>query len=414
MIMKEQDNLLLDAILEHVKGTFHEAEGVLKYCYLDPGGVYSKSLWDWDSFWACKGLFGIAEKIGDEQLKQQAIKYGMGAVNNFFHYQGKDGSLSILINNSDSDCFDCRDDANSNMAKPVFGQFCNMLAETVDGLSGTVHSEWCTALEKFYCCYEERYLHQATGLYRWANDIAIGVDDDPATWGRPPFSSANIFLNCFLYADLTTAAEFAEKSDNRTLAAAWRTKATNLSAAIQKYCWDERDGIFYSVDVLCQQNLAEHRIFGQLNINLNPFWQVLPLKVMSWSCLLPLWCGIATEPQAKRMVKEHLINSERFWSEWGIRSLSADEKMYSPAAPRGNPSNWLGPVWIITNYLLWDGLQKYGYHEYAEQTTANIQKLLNRDYQKNKLLHENYNPETGDGISAPGFWNWNILAAIMK
>jgi neutral trehalase len=412
--MNEQANILINAVREHTPATFHEPEGILKYPYLDPGGIYSKSLWDWDSFWTCKGLIGIAEKTGDEQLKKQAVKYGVGAVNNFFHYQGKDGSLPILMNDNDPDCFDCHQSSDKNMAKPVFGQFCNMLEQTADALPSAISNKWCSALKKFYTCYENRYLHHNTGLYLWANDVAIGVDDDPATWGRPPFSSASIFLNCFLYADLKAAASFAEKSGNNVLATAWNDKAVKLAEAIQEFCWDERDGIFYSVDILCQQNLAEHRIFGQLNVNLKPFWKVLPLKVMSWSCLLPLWCGIATEEQAKRMVEAHLINKKRFWSEWGIRSLAADEKMYSPAEPRGNPSNWLGPVWIITNYLLWDGLQKYEYHEYAAQVASNIHTLLNNDYNKNNLLHENYNPETGAGISAPGFWNWNILACIME
>ncbi len=412
--MEDSYNILLNAVLEHIPATLHEPDGILKYPYLDPGGIYSKSLWDWDSYWTCKGLIEIADKISDDRLKKQAVKYGMGAVNNFFHYQGKDGSLSILLNNNDPDCFDCRLSADKNIAKPVFGQFCNVLSNSAEPFSVELVNKWCSALEKFYACYEKRYLHTETGLYLWANDVAIGVDDDPATWGRPPFSSANIFLNCFLYADLKAAASFAGKVGKNILSELWNDKAAKLAEAIQKFCWDERDGMFYSVDILCQQNLSQHRIFGELNVNLKPFWKVLPLKVMSWSCFLPLWCGIATKEQAERMVKESLINKERFWSEWGIRSLSADEKMYSPSEPRGNPSNWLGPIWIIANYLVWDGLRKYEYHEYAEHIACNIHKLLNNDYKNNNMLHENYNPKTGVGISAPGFWNWNILACIME
>ena len=489
------------AVLKNIEQTFHEPAGILSRPYLDPGGVYSKSLWDWDSYWTCEGLFEIAEKIGDDDLKMRAIKYGAGAVDNFFDHQCEDGSLPILMNDSDPDCFDCRESRDKNMAKPVFGQFCDLLARAgvhsgadVRPVSNT--AKWCSALKKFYDCYERRYLNKETGLYVWANDVAIGVDDDPATWGRPPFSSANIFLNCFLYADLKAAARFERGvrpvyysakdvgcdaggesgnleaccqqgeggvrpvcysakdaecdagSESGNLEAGYQQgeggvrpvyysvkdasggvasgqgcsallaeecerKAAELADAINEFCWDERDGMYYSLDVLCRQNLTAHRVFGELNVNLKPFWKGLPLKVMSWVSFLPLWSGIATKERAERMVEDHLTNERRFWCDFGIRTLSADERMYSPSDERGNPSNWLGPVWIISNYLVWRGLRRYGFDERAGELASRTKRLLEQDYERNGYLHENYNPETGEGIAAPRFWNWNILAAAM-
>ena len=296
------------------------------------------------------------------------------------------------------------------MAKPVFGQFCNDIAKRGGGKD--MLPSWLDSLNRFYECYTDRYLHSATGLYLWANDIAIGVDDDPASWGRPPFSSASLFLNCFMYKDLIAAAELGQKSGRKKLSEIWHSKADHLKKAINKFCWDKRDGIFYSVDTLCRQNLSNHRLFGQLNINLEPFWKCLPLKVMSWSCFLPMWCEIASPEQAEQMVNEHLLNVNRFWSDFGIRTLSADEKMYSPAAGRGNPSNWLGPIWIISNYIIHESLKNYGFDASANELAIKTKKLLYADFNINGHLHENYNPETGKGISAPGFWNWNMLALV--
>ena len=31
-----------------------------------------------------------------------------------------------------------------------------------------------------------------------------------------------------------------------------------------------------------------------------------------------------------------------------------------------NPSNWLGPVWIIVNYLVWAGVKRYGFEAEAQ------------------------------------------------
>ncbi|MEA2013036.1 MAG: hypothetical protein U9O87_08190 [Verrucomicrobiota bacterium] len=75
------------------------------------------------------------KKISDKGLKKQALKYGTGGVNNFFQYQEKDGSLPILLNDTDPDCFDCHQSADIKMAKPVFAQFCNLRAENKNNLS---------------------------------------------------------------------------------------------------------------------------------------------------------------------------------------------------------------------------------------------------------------------------------------
>jgi putative isomerase len=344
----------------------------------------------------------------------------MGAVNNFFDRQASDGSIPILITDKDADCFDTADPTN-NMAKPVFGQFCELIAaNSADSMEQpSLFKPWLNSLKRFYDCYESRYENADTGLYVWANDVAIGVDDDPATWGRPPFSSANIFLNCFMRADLRAAAKFAERLTGEVsfaaeLAGEWNAKAAKLADAVNEYCWDERDAIYYSVDVQSRQNLMEHRIFGELNVNLKPFWKVMPLKVMSWSSFLPMWSGIASKERAGRMVNEHLLNDKRFLCDYGVRTLSADERMYSPSESRGNPSNWLGPVWIISNYLVWKGLERVGFAEAAAIIAARTSSLLEQDLEKNGFLHENYDPETGEGMAAPGFWNWNILAVLMS
>jgi putative isomerase len=65
---------------------------------------------------------------------------------------------------------------------------------------------------------------------------------------------------------------------------------------------------------------------------------------------LPLWCGVATPEQAADLVHLH-YGDQDFRAAWGVRSLSNKEAMYS-LVPSSNPSDWLGPVWIIVNYFV--------------------------------------------------------------
>lgn len=98
-----------------------------------------------------------------------------------------------------------------------------------------------------------------------------------------------------------------------------------------------------------------------------------------------MWAGIATPAQAERMVKEHYLNKKTFNSPWGVRTLSKMEKMYSVRAS-ANPSNWRGPIWGISNHMVFKGLVKYGYNKEAKDLAVKTIKLFGKDFEKNGAL----------------------------
>ena len=125
-----------------------------------------------------------------------------------------------------------------------------------------------------------------------------------------------------------------------------------------------------------------------------------------------MWAGIATVEQAQEMVTLHYKNQKTFHAPYGIRTLSKMEKMYNLKAS-GNPSSWLGPIWGVSNYLVFRGLLNYGFtaeaREMAEKTIA----LFGRDFERFGALHEYYQPENGEPILNRGFQNWNYLVLNM-
>lgn len=126
-----------------------------------------------------------------------------------------------------------------------------------------------------------------------------------------------------------------------------------------------------------------------------------------------MWSGIATQEQAERMVRENLLDENAFWAPWGVRTLSKYEKMYV-VKPSGNPSCWLGPVWGVSNYLVFRGLTKYGFDREAEELAEKTVLLLEKDLAACGELHEYYDPESGEPIINPGFQNWNLLSLNMR
>ena len=142
-------------------------------------------------------------------------------------------------------------------------------------------------------------------------------------------------------------------------------------------------------------------------------WDCLIQRIGCWSGFLAMWSGIATQEQAERMVRENLLDENAFWAPWGVRTLSKYEKMYV-VKPSGNPSCWLGPIWGVSNYLVFRGLVKYGFYREAEELAKKTVFLLEKDLAACGELHEYYDPESGAPILNPGFQNWNLLSLNMR
>jgi putative isomerase len=387
-------------------------DGILKQPSVSPslpGKQYSTQLWDWDTLWTSRGLFRLAAMQRDESLKLKLCEHVSGSLLNFLDHASADGRIPILMTAKDPDPLRILgpDGAPRNQAKPVFGQL-GLLAADQRGDANWLAPHFDTILR----FYDSWMAHNASsiGLLVWGDDVAIGDDNDPTTFGRPFFSSANLLLNCLYYEDLLASAELARRlgrtKDHDHLSA----QAETLAERIQKYCWDPRDSYFYSVDVQCVDRRAE--LIPTVARGMDMSWKSLPLRIQMFTGFLPLWCGIASEAQAKDLVRVNYGPDDRLRARWGVRSLSSRESMYSLAFS-SNPSNWLGPVWIIVNYFAWKGLQRYGFQKEASALADKTIALLAKDLKLNGSLNEYYHPDTGAALSHKGFMDWNMLVLEM-
>jgi putative isomerase len=294
-----------------------------------------------------------------------------------------------------------------NQAKPILAQFALSLANN----SGDVH--WLSAHFDALLCF---FRHWGTkyrshcGLLVWGSDVGIGVDNDPATYGRPDFSSASLLLNCLYSEDLQAASILAARLGRDADSKQLQLDASRHLQLIQEICWDTRDQCFYAQDVLCADHRAEKIPWAPPGMPME--WASLPIRIQGFTSFLPLWCGAATPEQAEAM-RKHLANSSTFGSPHGVRTLSEREPMYS-LAKSGNPSNWLGPIWILANYFVWKALLRYGFEADAKILAVKTVTLLEKDARSSGSLHEYYHPETGEPLMNRGFLSWNMLALEME
>jgi putative isomerase len=389
------------------------ADGILLHpsiaCSL-PGERYSTQLWDWDTYWTTRGLFRFAAISKDSALRKNVGDHAIGSFTNFFDHQSDEGRIPMLIDVHSADPLGClKPDRpkSQNQAKPVFGQLALLIADelgSVDWLAPQFDK-----LLRFYASWVSGN-QSPIGLLVWGNDVAIGNDNDPTTFGRPFFSSANLLLNCLFYEDLKAAAELAGRlkhsDDQQRLGA----QASLLGEQIQKFCWDPRDQFYYTADVQCVDRRRE--LIPNVKPGMDMSWHGLPLRIQTFTGFLPLWCGLATPDQAKALVQTNYLADDRFRGNWGVRSLSSKETMYCLDFS-SNPSNWLGPVWIIVNYFVWKGLKNSGFADEAGKLADKTLRLLSTDLARNGSLNEYYHPDTGTALSHKGFMDWNLLVLEM-
>ena len=397
-------------------GMFREAGGAFKYPFLTPGSQqYSDILWDWDSWLSNIALRQILKDIGDAKAREEALKYEQGCILNYLEWTKMDGWMPITVSRKDI-ISQLRPENiyKQNMHKPVIAQHAAFLVKENGG-----DAEWLRDsfyyLQTFLNNYKNHHRHQETGLYYWQTDFAIGVDNDPCTYYRPPGSSASIFLNCLMAKELKAMVYLCEHLNLDEIAAQFLLDAEALAHAIQEHCWDARDGFFYSVDINLVSLQNREEIIGgfmPLHAGQPRDWHCLIQRIGVWSGFLAMWAGIATAEQAQEMVALHYNNPKTFHAPYGIRTLSKMEKMYNLKAS-GNPSSWLGPIWGISNYLVFRALLTYGFTAEAKELAEKTIVLFGRDFERFGGLHEYYQPENGEPILNRGFQNWNYLVINM-
>jgi putative isomerase len=233
-------------------------------------------------------------------------------------------------------------------------------------------------------------------FYVWPGFRGNGLDNNPAVYGRPSYSSAGVDLAVWHWREIHSMAWLAEALNEDS--SGDEASALRLTEQIRSRFWDPCDQFFYAID--CS---ADDSQTSQQQIT----WPV-HLKFRNFAGLFPVIYGIATEEQAEAVFRR-LLDPAEFLSPAGIRSHSARDGLYNNV-PMGNPSNWQGPVWALTTCLCAYGLARYGRIDDAKEVAGRLVRTFAADIESNGCIHEYYCGDTGQPLSKPGFLSWNLLA----
>jgi hypothetical protein len=208
-----------------------------------------------------------------------------------------------------------------------------------------------------------------------------GYDEQKIYEGGCPFMVQDVLFNsllCQAGRDLAQIAEWLGKN-----AVPLHRQAQKTANAINNKLWNEDINTYLDYDLVADRQIITHSLSG-----------VLPL--------------FALVPSLRRVEKIfRYLNRQNFArigkSSFAVPSYDRYDSDYSPA------KYWRGPIWINLNWLLFQGLSRYGYNRYSGFIKRSIIELCRRSE-----FHEYYNPDKGQGYGTAQFsWTAALLIDIL-
>lgn len=175
-----------------------------------------------------------------------------------------------------------------------------------------------------------------------------------------PFSGkthhfAPVCLNSLLYRYERDMEHFAHVMGKPADAARWSARAQKRNAAIHRYLWWPREGVFADYD----------------------FMRKLPSDYAYISSLYPLWAGVATREEAKQVVAK--LN---LFERPGGLSMSNTNTGLQWDEPFGwAPTNWIGVA----------GLDLAGFHHDAVRIAQHFDTTVDQGFAQDGTIREKYN-----------------------
>ena len=211
------------------------------------------------------------------------------------------------------------------------------------------------------------------GLLEWFTEMDYkgcqcaesGMDNSPR-FDKEKIIDAIDFSTFFAF-DALNLSYIYKEFDCMALANKWYKVYENIKNKINEYMWDEEIGTY-----------SDCLLSGERT------------QVITPCSFLPLFAGIPSQEQAEKMVKT-LVDPKHLWTKFPLATMSKSEPTFST-------DYWRGSTWLNFNFLIANGLKKYGYENVAQELIDKTLENVNHWYQKTGTIFEHYD---ADGLVSP-------------
>ena len=197
------------------------------------------------------------------------------------------------------------------------------------------------------------------------------------------FECSDIGLNSLYALDAEALSVIAKELHLTADAERLNKEYLEIKDKINNVLWSEEDGIY-----------------------LNRKWNGDFVRRLSPINFFPLTAGIASKEQAEIMVKKHLLNEHEFWGNYAAPTIARNDPAFS------DNNYWRGRIWPPFNYLLYEGLRRYDFHDIANEFAMKSLDAFLKNWRENNRICENYNSVNGNGTDVPNsdpLYAWGAL-----
>lgn len=238
------------------------------------------------------------------------------------------------------------------------------------------------------------------GLVEYTNSFNSGADDSPrfdSLYAKgnhigvmQPVEGIeqNVWLSLLHY----NLSKMANELGHGDAAKIHTKKAALLESKIEKYFWNEADGMYYDINTTTHQQI----------------------KVKSEFTFMALFLKNAKKDRIKRLITEHLTNPKEFWLNYPVPSVAFSEPAFTES------TMWRGPVWPNVNWLICLGLEQQGYKDIAKELALKTVKMVGPQYSgdtctRGPRFNEWFNPINGQAYGNENMsWSCTVADLILR
>jgi hypothetical protein len=226
-------------------------------------------------------------------------------------------------------------------------------------------------------------------FHQWIRMRSILKESSSYGWNQSTMSRKCSFrVKCVLTntlhsMGLMSLSKALHKLNLKETASELEQKAKDVVESLIENSWNEKDGLFYDLNMNQKSNNK--------------------IRISTITSLIPLMLDIPKD--IKDRLLNHLTDEKEYWPAYPIPTVSMKE-------PSFNPKNiqllWRGPTWVNTNFFIWKGLRKHKENKIADELVSRTRSLISKSG-----FREFFNPITGEGGGAKNF-GWSTLVLLMK
>lgn len=233
---------------------------------------------------------------------------------------------------------------------------------------------------------EERPTQEDYDKFIYLVEILKKFDyDDKRVYKEIPFKIKDVVFNTILVMANKALLELAQiLGEDKSEISEWLGREED--SFIKQFCPDTEESLFYDYDLITGQFIRKRTV----------------------ASLIPIYADLIDKAMIKKTVE--WLNHSHFCATGGVCKFPLVPSTSLDSPSFAHVTYWRGPIWINTNWMIYQGLRFYNFNDIAKRIREAILALV-----KEHGFYEYYDPHDGAGFGGENFsWSASLTIDLIR